>query len=277
VLTAAEPESVLRPRETDVTVMFTDLRGFSHAVEAEAKSLLGILERVSEALGVMTKNILGQEGVVADFLGDAALGFWGWPLSDPVMIRRACLAALGIRGQHEGLADKPGAALAGFRVGIGIATGRAVAGRIGPHEQAKVTVFGPVVNLASRLEAMTKQLRVPILIDEPTAEYVRGNVPTDVARVRRLARVRPYGLETPLVVSELLPPRETDGSLGDEDVMNYERALDAFLVGEWDRAFEILHLVSARDRGKDVLTGHIIAHNHLPPPGWNGVIELVQK
>jgi adenylate cyclase len=276
VLTTADPEAALRPQEADVTVMFCDLRGFSHTVEAEADHLLHILERVSQALGVMTQNIFEHHGVVADFLGDAALGFWGWPLADPDMVRQACHAALGIRRYYEALANRPRDPLAGFRVGIGVATGRAVAGRIGPHEQAKVTVFGPVVNLASRLESMTKQLRVPILIDEPTARAVRERISPSVARVRRLAKIRPYGLETPLIVSELLVPQDGNG-LSDADLANYERALDAFLVGDWDRAFEALHLVTPRDRGKDILTGYIIAHNHIAPAGWDGVIELGQK
>ncbi|MCE9567678.1 MAG: adenylate/guanylate cyclase domain-containing protein [Planctomycetes bacterium] len=278
VLTTAEPEAVLRPRETDVTVMFCDLRGFSHTVEAEAEAghLLEILERVSQALGVMTQQILGHEGVVADFLGDAALGFWGWPLADPKMVRQACLAAIGIRRYYESHTRQPGSPLAGFRVGIGVATGRAVAGRIGPNEQAKVTVFGPVVNLAARLESMTKQLHVPILIDEPTARVVREMIGATEARVRRLAKVRPYGLETPLVVSELLPPEGPD-ELTNADLTNYERALDAFLIGDWNASFDALHLVSPRDRGKDILTGCIIANNHIPPAGWTGVIDLGQK
>jgi len=276
VLKTAEPEAALRPQETDVTVMFCDLRGFSHTVEAEASHLLGILERVSQALGVMTQQILGHEGVVADFLGDAALGFWGWPLPDPVMVRHACLAAIGICRHFTLHTQQPGDPLAGFRVGIGIATGRAVAGRIGPSEQAKVTVFGPVVNLASRLESLTKQLHVPILIDELTANSVREAISSSDVRVRRLAKVRPYGLDTPLVVSELLPPEGSD-TLTNADVTNYENALDAFLSGDWDTAFGLLHLVSPRDRGKDVLTSHIISHNHAPPVAWNGVIELAQK
>lgn len=277
VLTTSEPEAVLRPRETDVTVLFCDLRGFSRAVEAESERLLEILERVSLALGVMTQNILDHQGVVADFLGDAALGFWGWPLADPDMARHACLAALGIRRYYERPADRPADPLVGFRVGIGVATGRAVAGRIGPHEQAKVTVFGPVVNLASRLETMTKQLHVPILLDEPTAKYVREKIPPDQARIRRVAKVRPYGLETPLVVSELLPPSGADAGLTDADLANYEAALAAFLAGNWDQALTLLHKVPPTDQGKDILTAHIITHNRTPPLGWDGVIPLEQK
>jgi adenylate cyclase len=88
--------------------------------------------------------------------------------------------------------------------------------------------------------------------------------------------VRPYGLETPLVVSELLPP-EGPGLLTGADITNYEKALDAFLVGDWNTAFDLLHLVSPRDHGKDILTGYIISHNRVPPAGWAGVIDLAQK
>ena len=179
-------------------MLFCDLRGFSRESERQAGDLLGLLQRVSKALGVMTHHIREQGGVVGDFQGDAAMGFWGWPLPQNDAVLRTCRAALAIRAEFE--------ATAGFQAGIGVATGRAVAGKIGTVDQVKVTVFGPVVNLASRLEGMTKILRAPILLDEATARIVRRQVPRDVARVRRLAIVRPYGLDTPLEVSELLPP-----------------------------------------------------------------------
>jgi adenylate cyclase len=152
-----------------------------------------------------------------------------------------------------------------------------VAGGIGTAEQAKVGVFGPVVNLAARLEGMTKSLRVPILLDEPTAEAVRTHMPRDAARVRRLAKVRPYGLETPLVVTELVPPAGPDSVLTDDHLADYDAALEAFMAGEWPRAYELLHRLPPQDRGKDLLTGYILQHNHTPPPGWDGVVPLTSK
>jgi len=277
VLLEADPEAALTPHETEVTVLFCDLRGFARKAEAEAEDLLGLLERVSKALGVMTREILDHRGVVADFLGDAALGFWGWPLPEPDATERACAAALGIRLFYEAQARRPGHPLAGFRAGIGLATGRAVAGRLGTRDQGKVSVFGPVVNLASRLEGMTKLLHVPILIDEPTARVVREKMPPAQARCRRLARVRPYGLENPVLVSELLPPLELDGGLTDEHLAHYEAGLDAFLRGDWDEALARLHQVPPHDLGKDLLTGFIIANNHAPPAGWDGVVPLASK
>jgi adenylate cyclase len=277
LLSGENAPHALDPRETDVTVLFCDLRGFSKTVEEAGGNLLPVLNRVSAALGVMTQNILAHRGAIADFLGDAALGFWGWPIDHPGKAEDACRAALGIRAAFAQIAQDATHPLYGFRVGIGIASGRAVAGGIGTAEQAKVTVFGPVVNLASRLQDMTKLLRVPILIDEPTAAAVREHTAPDVARVRRLAKVKPYGLDTPLTVTELVPPAGAGEVLSNSDIAAYESALDAFLEGEWNDAYRLLHQVPPDDRGKDLLTEFILKNNRTPPTNWPGVIPLGSK
>jgi adenylate cyclase len=140
-----------------------------------------------------------------------------------------------------------------------------------------VTVFGPAVNLASRLEGMTKILRAPILLDRATARAVRQQVPREVARVRRLAVVRPYGLDTPLEISELLPPVSEYPLLTDEHLVYCERALDAFLAGRWSEAYELLHRTPTEDQVTDFLTVFIAQHKRVPPPGWDGVIPITTK
>ena len=276
-LSEEDPDVVLAPRETEVSVLFCDLRGFSLETERHADDLLELLTRVSKALGVMTRWILDQGGVVGDFQGDAAMGFWGWPLAQQDAILRACRAALGIRQEFEAASRDPHSHLAGFHVGIGIATGRAVAGKIGTVDQVKVTVFGPVVNLASRLEGMTKVLRAPILVDQATARAIREQVPRDTARVRRLAVLRPYGMDMPLEVSELLPPVSDYPLLADEHLEYCERALDAFLAGRWSEAYELLHRTPTEDQVTDFLTVYIAQHNRIPPANWDGVISLSSK
>lgn len=276
-MAATDPEEVLKPRETEISILFCDLRGFSYEAERNADDLLGLLNRVSIALGVMTHQILAQGGVVGDFQGDAAMGFWGWPLPQPDSIHQVCRAALAIRAEFEAAANRPGDPLAGFRMGIGIAHGNAVAGKIGTVDQVKVTVFGPVVNLASRLEGMTKILRAPILLDEVTAARVRQEVPSDVARCRRLAVVQPYGLDTTVEVSELLPPAADYPLLTDEHLRTYDAAVEAFLEGRWGEAYELLHHLPAQDRPKDFLTVYIAQHDRTPPRNWNGVIPLSSK
>jgi adenylate cyclase len=276
-LSTEDPDVVLAPRETEISVLFCDLRGFSRHSERHAGDLLELVNRVSKALGVMTHQIREQGGVVGDFQGDAAMGFWGWPLAQPDAVLRTCRAALAIRSEFDSAAKQPGSPLAGFHAGIGVATGRAVAGRIGTVDHVKITVFGPVVNLASRLEGMTKVLRAPVLLDQATTEAVRKQVPRDVARVRRLAVVRPYGLDTPLEVSELLPPAAQYPLLSDEHLATYEAALDAFLAGRWSAAYELLHRIPADDEVADFLTVFIAEHKRTPPTGWNGVIPLSSK
>jgi adenylate cyclase len=276
-LAVEDPDLVLTPRETVVSVLFCDLRGFSRRSERHADDLMGLLERVSRALGVMTAHIRQQGGVVGDFHGDAAMGFWGWPLVRGDTMLRTCRAALAISAEFQRTAQDPDSPLADFRVGIGLATGKAVAGKIGTVDLVKVTVFGPVVNLASRLEGMTKVFRAPILLDGAMARSVRGQVSPEVARVRRIAIVKPYGLDTPLEVSELLPPAAQYPELTDEHLQTYETALEHFLAGRWPKAFEMLHRIPAEDRVKDFLTVFIAEHNRTPPPGWNGVIPLVSK
>jgi adenylate cyclase len=279
-LSTSDPDEVLEPRETDVSVLFCDLRGFSRKSEESGERLLELLRRVSDALGVMTHHILASNGVVGDFHGDAAMGFWGWPLGQEDAVLQATRAALAIHAEFEAASQKAAHPLAGFRAGLGIATGRAVAGRIGTVDQVKVTVFGPVVNLAARLESMTKQLQAPILIDETTSQQLKEKMEQlslPLARIRRVARVMPYGMSTPLTVSELLPPMEQGSVLADEHIKAYEKALDCLQAGDWDTAFRLLHKVPAEDRVKDFLTVFIAQHGRTPPSNWQGIIHLPNK
>jgi adenylate cyclase len=276
-LAGSDAVEVLEPREADISVLFCDLRGFSRQSEQQANDLMNLLRRVSQALGIMTKTILQRGGVIGDFHGDAAMGFWGWPLPQQDACEQACRTALDILRDFRQFGASPQGPLGGFRCGIGIATGRGVAGRIGTSDQVKVTAFGPVVNLASRLEGMTKIFSTEILVDESTADYVRKQLGPTVARVRRLARVRPAGMQSPLFVHQLLPPASEPGTLADTEIAAYEKALDALLDNRWDAAFELLHAVPASDRAKDFITMFIASHRRVPPDHWDGVIPLAKE
>ncbi len=275
-LSVEDPELVLAPRQTEVSVLFCDLRGFSRESQRSADNLLDLLDRVSEALGVMTNQILNEGGVIGDFQGDAAMGFWGWPIKSDDDVLKTCRAALAIRDKFESAARGSGS-LVGFNAGVGIATGQAVAGKIGTVDQVKVTVFGPVVNLASRLEGMTKVLQAPILLDEVTAQAVRRLVPAEVARVRRIARVSPYGIDVAIEVSELLPPEDRFPQLSNQHLATSETALDAFLAGDWPKAYDLLRRIPTEDRVSDFLMVYIAQHNRTAPDDWDGVIRLSSK
>ncbi len=191
-------DEVLVPREVNLSVLFCDLRGFSRRSEQDSADLLGLLAHVSEALGVMTRHIMEGQGVIGDFHGDAAMGFWGWPLEQPDAALRAVEAASKIRTDFRVHADK-----LGFRCGIGVATGRAVAGQIGTVDQVKVTAFGPVVNLASRLEGMTKTMGAEVIVDEATAAAI-AQAADPRFRTRSLGTVQPSGFGSEFEVAELL-------------------------------------------------------------------------
>jgi len=268
-------EDMLEPREADISILFCDVRGFSQKAE-EAKDLRELLDRVSEALGVMTAGIIRYDGVIADFQGDAALGFWGWPGDAEEGPVAACRAAIDIHQSFRRANSHPENPLCGFSVGVGISHGLAIAGRIGTTEQIKVGAFGPVVNMGARLETMSKQLRASIVIDEVTASYVQ-KLPDSDLRCRKLASVRPVGMETDMNVYELLPPIALDDSVSDETVETYNRAVDAFIGGNWDQSTELLSSVPAEDHAKDFLLEFAKANNNQPPQDWTGVIHMTRK
>lgn len=268
---------ILEPRECDVTVLFCDLRGFSQHAEDSSGDLIGLLDRVSQALGIMTAHILDFGGVTGDFQGDAALGFWGWPFSSELAPLDACRAALAIRNAFDQIRSQPEHPLSDFRMGIGIAHGRAVAGKIGTSDQVKVTVFGPVVNLASRLEGLTKHLRVPVVLDEATAQIVRSKLDRSEGRVRKLAQILPYGMEKSVVVSELLPAASQPETLTDAELACYEQAVDCFIAGDWEESFRLLHAIPASDRAQDFLSLQIARSNRVAPADWDGTVRFDSK
>ena len=250
-LRGRDPETVLQPRQCEVSVLFCDLRGFSRTSEQMADDLLGLLSRVSESLGVTTRVILDTGGVIGDFHGDAVMGFWGWPLEDrsPVeTARSAVLAAIQIQTEFSLLAKQHSFA-SEFTMGIGIATGNAVAGKIGTQDQVKVTVFGPVVNLAARLEGMTKQLKASILIDENTKilldnsnEQLDGqtNIPQ-----RRMGNFQPVGMTKPVQLYQILAYHEQNS----QHQAAYDEALKLFESGKIKQAIAKLTPLKDVERG----------------------------
>ncbi|MEM9365183.1 MAG: adenylate/guanylate cyclase domain-containing protein [Planctomycetota bacterium] len=274
-LSTHEAENYLKPRQCELAVMFCDLRGFSRTSEEQADRLLILLEQVSAALGVMTKHILNTGGVIGDFHGDAAMGFWGWPIplaegndALPAGIGAAVEAASAIRRDYAFGETE-------FRCGIGIASGSAVAGRIGTVDQVKVTAFGPVVNLASRMEGLTKIFGVEVLIDDHSAiSLVNATNEKERPPLRQLGRVRVAGMATPVRVHQCVVPVDGQPQLTQEHIAIYDEGWRAFSEGDWDTAYARLHELPVWDRPKDVLMRLILQHHRTPPSGWDGVLDL---
>lgn len=274
-LTGKGTTDVLNPSERNITVLFCDVRGFSRKSEQHQDNLLYLLNCVKAALGCMTNGILANNGAIADFQGDAALGFWGWPVELEEGAVPACLAALAIVDEfqhperHEGMLD-------GFSVGLGVAHGNAIAGQIGTSQQAKIGVFGPVVNQGARLETMTKQFGISICVDEATAEFARKFLPPTQARVRKLARVRPKGMDTAITVSQILPPADKS-DLSDEHVAKFEEAVDKTIDGDWDEASAILESLKGDEGPRDFLRRQLNRWDNIVPSQWDGAFSLTEK
>jgi len=188
-LQSSTPDELLSPRESDVSVLFCDLRGFTRTSELSSNDLMELLKTTSQSLSVMTKQVLYHQGVIGDFHGDTVMGFWGWPVSQDIQISalQACQTALEITRifqQHSPVQQAT----------LGIASGLAVAGKIGSDDQVKVSVLGPVVNLAARLESMNRQFGTTILIDQATAQLIESSE-LELNTVK-LATVQPYGMNS---------------------------------------------------------------------------------
>ncbi len=273
-LAGSDPEVVLAPKESCVSILFCDLRGFSRESEQATGRLRELLERVSEALGVMTRHILRTGGVIGDFHGDAAMGFWGWPLATQQDALRALEAALAIAGDFHGDAMKD-SRMHGFQVGIGIASGNAVAGRIGSSDQVKVTAFGPVVNRAARLEGITKMIPAPMLIDHATAEAVAPFQTSMGFRLREIASLLPYGMSQPIQAFEVIPTAHRDIDRLHNDLLAYANGLEAFQQGRWKEARDCLEPLQTRDQAAGFLLRHLF--DQAAPHPWDGIIRLDKK
>jgi adenylate cyclase len=234
-------QTLFAPKAVPVSVLFCDLRSSckvaEDAVTPEVLNALGT--RIREALGVMTQAISTNDGVVGDLQGDAAMGFWGWPIDQPDQIDRAARAALEIRNRFFNRGALHRGDNSDLKCGIGMAHGLALAGAMGTSEHIKSDVFGPVVNLAARLEGMTKALGAPILVDETIGNYLRNYKPNQIAapRARLMGRFLPAGMTKPVIVYELLPP---EGARGDQMPENsrrlWEVAVEDFMSGNWSES-----------------------------------------
>jgi adenylate cyclase len=260
-------DEFLQARECEITVLFCDLRGSCRLAES-GNDLKQLLSRLSEALSNMTDNIVSRWGVIGDFQGDAAMAFWGWPKGDR-QIEQAAQAALHIQRRFREAATRSGIAC-----GIGMAHGLGLAGRLGTMDQYKIGAFGPVVNLAARLEGLTKYFQVPILVDGSFA----AKLPTDQdwSRKRRVARVRPAGMDTNVDLYELMPSEAEPGAMPEHMRRKYERALDLFNEGKWTEASNILGTLQ-NDGPALALKKFMAEKGGNPPAGWDGTIIMQSK
>ncbi|MBV8758296.1 MAG: adenylate/guanylate cyclase domain-containing protein, partial [Deltaproteobacteria bacterium] len=249
----------------ELTVLFSDIRSFSAFAEGMGPETLASF--LGEYLTPMTELVLDSGGTVDKYIGDAVMAFWAAPVDMPDHAARACevalrmqeaLVALNEKWKREG---KPAIA-----IGIGINTGAMAVGNMGSAARFEYTVLGDQVNLGARLEALTKEYGVGILVGEATAKaagtgFVFREV--DVVRVKGRASAAP--------VFELV------GRAGTQTDERFTEALTAYRK----RSFEDAQRLFAALEGDPVAEAMAKRCAHLatepPPLDWDGVYEQRSK
>ncbi len=257
-----ELERMLAPKEHEVTTLFCDLRNYSVFTSTHASDLLGAQREVSNALSVMSGAITDRDGVVGGFRGDAVLGFWGWPKAIDRQVEMAARAAIAIQGRLNSWSQ-------GGKCGVGLTHGVAVAGRLGAHDLAVVDIYGPVVNLTFRLEAMTKAFGVPIIVSQEVADCIAALDPErGEMQTRPLGRVRAKGFPEPLWAHELCSSHTP--SVQEWKRANWDDAVKAFTDGQWESAYEALATQFSEDPAARCLMRVMDATTRTPPADWDG-------
>ncbi len=187
----------LAPSNRTVTLLFLDIRSFTSF--SENLPPRAVLEFLDEFLGEMSRIVMGHDGTVNKFLGDGLMAFWGAPTRQEDHAVRAVRAALDIRRRLAELnRERVTKGLKPVAVGVGLHTGSVAAGMLGGAEQHEYTVIGDTVNVASRLESLTKTLGTDVLLSEDTVSCLGGRFDCE-----RLAEEHVKGRTAPVVVHGL--------------------------------------------------------------------------
>ncbi|MBI4528892.1 MAG: adenylate/guanylate cyclase domain-containing protein [Deltaproteobacteria bacterium] len=181
-------------KRRQITVLFSDIRGFTSLSEQITPEQVVTL--LSDYLAHAVQIVFKHGGTIDKFMGDAVMAIFGAPKSYEDNALRAVSAGLDLVRLAESKSPE-WARITGrpLVIGVGINSGEAVVGSIGSEIRSDFTAIGDTVNLASRLEALTKELKAPMLISESTAEGVKTALP-----LRALGQVKVSGREAPLLV-----------------------------------------------------------------------------
>jgi adenylate cyclase len=158
----------------ELSIMFTDVRGFTSISEHYGSDVQGLTKIMNRYMTAMTASILEENGTLDKYIGDAQMAFWNAPLDDPQHARHAVAAALKMLGKLDEFNREIGKeGVPPFGMGLGINTGTVVVGNMGSTQRFDYTCLGDSVNLASRLEGQSKNYGVLLILGPETANQVR--------------------------------------------------------------------------------------------------------
>jgi adenylate cyclase len=270
-----DPEAYsMEGRKMELTVLFSDIRGFTSISEGLEPDVLTHL--MNEYLSAMTEVVRKNRGTLDKYIGDAIMAFWGAPVSEPQHARQAVLTAMQMQAVLPAM-NKAFAAKGWpeIKIGVGVNTGEMTVGDMGSTVRKAYTVMGDAVNLGSRLEGITKQYGVGILIGEGTRKAIKDIV------CREVDRVQVKGKEEPIVIYEPVGLEGEVGKAVQEEIKLWNQALRHYRAQEWDQA-EVMLLNLSRMAPDRALYGKYmerVAHLRKEPPesGWKGVWKFETK
>ena len=267
------PELVNDARDAEVTVLFSDIRGFSRL--SERLGAVQTLKWVRATMGVLSECVAAQRGVVVDFIGDGMMAMWGAPASQPDHATRACAAALEMLARLPEL-NREWAEILGepFEYSIGVNSGVAQVGNMGTERRFKYGVLGNVVNVASRVQGATKYLKTRLVVAQSTLDRVGR----DEFASRRLAQVRVVNIGEPLQLHELAA-RGTPGWA--DKKRRYEEALRLYEARDLSAAAkELSEVLSGQDKvveGPELALMARTMEALISRDRWSKIVELQGK
>jgi adenylate cyclase len=242
---AQAPEKLaLGGEQRDLTVLFSDVRGFTALAESYKDDPQGLTALINRLFTPLTKDIVARHGTIDKYMGDAIMAFWNAPLDDPFHEVNACEAALtmldSLRELNEQRQREAGddQSVLPLRIGIGLNTGLCVVGNFGSDLHFNYSALGDTVNLASRLEGLTKQYGVPIIIGDKTAQAVHTRF-----AVLEIDHMQVKGKRELERIFTILGRADVAAS-SDFAILNERNStmLAAYRSREWQRALEMILL-----------------------------------
>jgi adenylate cyclase len=269
----SQEDITLKGASREMTVLFSDVRGFTTI--AESMDPAELTELMNAFLTPITRVIHQHRGTVDKYMGDAVMAFWGAPMADAQHATHALEAALDMIEVLRSLQPEFQArGWPAIEVGIGLNTGVMQVGNMGSEFRMAYTVLGDAVNLGSRLEALTRQYEVGIIVSEFTVAQVQGFVFRELDRVRVKGKDRPVTIYQPLCRAEQLRSDQR------EELGRYETALGYYRLQNWEQAERTFrHLAEAYRHPLYALYLERIAYFRAnpPPDGWDGVFVYTRK
>jgi adenylate cyclase len=285
---AQSPEKlVLGGEEREMTIMFSDVRGFTTISESYKHDPQGLTALMNRFLTPLTNAILARKGTIDKYMGDAIMAFWNAPLDDRQHQINACEAAIdmleridALNKEREAEAQQGGHAYIPINVGVGLNTGTCVVGNMGSDLRFDYSVLGDSVNLASRLEGQSKEYGFPIIVGSNTALAVK-----DRFAILELDFIMVKGKKEPEVIYAIAGREDTAQSGRFQRLRNLTiEMLACYRSRDWDGALAAIERGRRTDEAHalellyNLYEARIVGYRNNPPPeDWNGAFALLTK